>query len=124
MHEVRHGLACLLLAAMFPASAWALNKCTASDGKVTYTDAACPPQDNAKQIDIVVTPPSDIRQTQAVNAKVNDALKAIEDSKRTRAEQGGSIKSLEKPSEKAPSTATPPDTPVDDDTRRRTTPRN
>ena len=34
--------AMFLIAALLVAPAWAVNKCTGADGKVTYQDAACP----------------------------------------------------------------------------------
>ncbi len=59
----RWGLAGLLgaLCAMLSAPAWAINKCTGADGKVSYQEAPCAVQQNAQELKLQkAAPPSDL----------------------------------------------------------------
>jgi hypothetical protein len=98
--------------------AHAINKCISPDGKVTFTDAACAPDDKAKKMDIVVPPPSDIEQARAINAKVDEALRTLEEGPAVHRNEGDAppvppLAPTAQPGVSAPSPAN------DDDYRRR-----
>lgn len=63
----------------------AINKCISPDGKITFTDSACPLGDKTIKVDIVAPPPSDIKQAQEINDRTKRALDAYDEEQAKRA---------------------------------------